>query len=94
MITRHTEHHNISRIGWLRAAVLEANERQEFIDRPEEELGITKDEYKKGHDMIRIFLLLLLFLGAAGTVSAEPLIMSAPEAANAVASNEMLGSFA
>jgi rhodanese-related sulfurtransferase len=40
--------------------------------------------------MIRIFLLSLLFLGAAGTVSAEPLIMSAPEAANAVASNEMI----
>jgi rhodanese-related sulfurtransferase len=40
--------------------------------------------------MIRIFLFSLLFLGTAGTVSAEPLIMSAPEAANAVASSEMI----
>ena len=40
--------------------------------------------------MIRIFLFSLLFLGTVGTVSAEPLIMSAPEAANAVASNEMI----
>lgn len=40
--------------------------------------------------MIRIFLFSLLFLGTAGTVSAETVIMSAPEAANAVASNEMI----
>ena len=40
--------------------------------------------------MIRILLFSLLVLATAGRVGAEPLIMSAPEAANAVASGEMI----